>query len=263
MTEAAPAAKERFRWYRDPATIWSLGRVVPRAEYGDSAPPPGHVLLATNAGDGPRKAFKESETFIHNATHTDAELDDVANMDDIHEVCTLCGCVGVHTSVGTVLTTCLLLGQAPLLNLLRRRYAENTIYTFTSEMVVSINPYKTIPGLYDIDHFRREMGKHADDELHVAGTSDATSRAPPHLFTVAHRAHQDLIGGQNQSILMSGESGAGKTEASKYVLRYLVTSSAQHRLDDGVGERVEQSLIKSIPLLETFGNALTINNGAL
>lgn len=64
---------------------------------------------------------------------------------------------------------------------------------------------------------------------------------------------------------MSGESGAGKTEASKLVLRYLVATSAASRDQDAaaaaVGAKVEELLMQTIPLLESFGNAQTINNG--
>ena len=133
--------------------------------------------------------------------------------------------------------------QAPLLNLLKRRYGRDEVYTYTSEMIVSVNPYKRIEGLYNEEAFRTGM----EGSLHL----------PPHLFTVAQRAISALESGHNQSILMSGESGAGKTEASKFVMKYLVHANPE----SSVAETVANSLIQSIPLIETFGNARTIHNG--
>jgi len=153
------------------------------------------------------------------------------------------------TVVSSLVRCCRTHLQAPLLWLLSRRYANDNIYTFTSEMVVSINPYKNIEGLYNMSRFLEQST--SDEHL-----------PPPHLFTVAHRASLRLLQGESQSILMSGESGAGKTEASKHVLRFLVNASSAFRSDGGyVGVQVEQCLVGSIPLLETFGNARTVNNG--
>ncbi len=94
---------------------------------------------------------------------------------------------------------------------------------------------------------------------------------PPHLYTVAGRGYREMVRtGGCQSILMSGESGAGKTEACKLVVRYLICSEeVQSRSRKGVGSLgrgleharvVENAVVVSVPLLEAFGNARTINN---
>ena len=76
---------DRFRWYRHPEKIWALARVVPRKEYGDTpVPPKGSSVLEVEGGL--RSVFADADTHIHNLTHTNAELEDIANMDNIHEV---------------------------------------------------------------------------------------------------------------------------------------------------------------------------------
>ena len=147
------------------------------------------------------------------------------------------------------------LEEAPLLDLLRRRFHADKIYTFSSNMVVSVNPYKAIPGLYD--------------DLSMPPPVE-TAPQPPHLYTIAGRGYRDMVRtGASQSILMSGESGAGKTEATKLVVRYLITSQeVQARSRKGAGgglglehgRAIEEAVVRSVPLLEAFGNARTINN---
>jgi myosin heavy subunit len=147
------------------------------------------------------------------------------------------------------------LEEAPLLDLLRRRFRADKIYTFSSNMVVSVNPYKPIAGLYD--------------DLSAPPSTSAVP-PPPHLYTIAGRGYRDMLSsGNSQSILMSGESGAGKTEATKLVVRYLITSQeVQTRSRKGAGggrgaehaRVVEEAVVCSVPLLEAFGNARTINN---
>jgi myosin heavy subunit len=148
--------------------------------------------------------------------------------------------------------------EAPLLGLLRRRFNEDRIYTFASNMLLSINPYKPIPGLLDTM------------ELDVS-EGVVVKMPTPHVYTVASRSYADMLRTQRgQSVLMSGESGAGKTEASKLVVRYLVSSPAvlsRCKASMGYGgkgaqfsSQLEESVIRSVPLLEAFGNAQTVNN---
>ena len=109
------------------------------------------------------------------------------------------------------------LASGPLLDTLRRRYHEDKIYTWTGKILISINPYFTIPTLYDIPPVRSDIdnGKEA-------------FREDPHVFTVAERAYCDLLASKdnrNQSLIVSGESGAGKTEACKRVMNMLAEIS--------------------------------------
>jgi len=165
------------------------------------------------------------------------------------------------------------LHDAPLLDILRRRYAEDRIYSTTSDMIlVSVNPYKAIPDLYT--NPLRYFDVPADGEVL---TKDAMS---PHVFSVANRALYALInphaGGDitrkrftNQSIVVSGESGAGKTEASKQVMSFLVAANTElvKRVDFGtatsleeIASRIEVEVVGSNFVFEAFGNAKTVRN---
>ena len=166
------------------------------------------------------------------------------------------------------------LHAAPLLDILRRRYLEDKIYTTTSDMtLVSINPYKTIPGLYSnpLRFF----------DVPAPGEPMSKGAMPPHVFSVANGALYALINPlgsgeigrsrfNNQSIVVSGESGAGKTEASKHVMTFLVAANLElvKRLesDDAVvdlqdiASRIELEVVGSNFVFEAFGNAKTVRN---
>ncbi|KAJ8576171.1 hypothetical protein ON010_g3046 [Phytophthora cinnamomi] len=156
--------------------------------------------------------------------------------------------------------------EAPLLNVLRQRFERDEIYTFTADILLSINPYKSIPLLYDVVGFmkgREEAATATGD----GSTSD--SSAPPHLFSIAEKAYTGMKGvvpgsGTPQSIVISGESGAGKTEASKYIMKYLATASkhaaSTSTVAAGVHEQIEECVVLSNLILESFGNAKTSRN---
>jgi myosin-1 len=81
----------------------------------------------------------------------------------------------------------------------------------------------------------------------------------PHVFTIAEEAYRNLLSEKkNQSIIISGESGAGKTEASKQIMNYLAESSS--RKDSKDSDSVKARILESNPILESFGNAKTVRN---
>uniref|UniRef100_H2YRW8 Uncharacterized protein n=1 Tax=Ciona savignyi TaxID=51511 RepID=H2YRW8_CIOSA len=131
------------------------------------------------------------------------------------------------------------LNEAGILRNLLIRYNEDHIYTFTGSILVAVNPYQELP-LYDIDAIRKYTKRKLGE--------------PPHIFAIADNAYNNMLRSkQDQCVIVSGESGAGKTESTKLVLQYLAAISGQHSW-------IEQQILEANPILEAFGNAKTIRN---
>ncbi|GAM22908.1 hypothetical protein SAMD00019534_060830, partial [Acytostelium subglobosum LB1] len=133
--------------------------------------------------------------------------------------------------------------EVALNNNLQQRYKDELIYTSIGPVLVSCNPYKQL-GIYDKKYIDLYKGKH---EFEI----------PPHVYSVADKAYRALRSEhENQCIIISGESGAGKTEASKYIMQYIasITGSSKEV------ERIKNQILESNPLLEAFGNAKTLRN---
>jgi myosin heavy subunit len=123
------------------------------------------------------------------------------------------------------------LHEGAILHTLRLRYAHDAIYTNISSIVLSINPYKMLScyGPSQIALFRTMLAKaNADggppEAAPLSNGSAAVNNAPlpPHVYALADTAYSSLLrDGVSQAIIISGESGAGKTEATKLVLQYL------------------------------------------
>lgn len=134
------------------------------------------------------------------------------------------------------------LDENTIVQALRTRYNREKYYTYIGEILVAVNPCKPI-GLFD-------------EKQHEEYT-DLVSRTqrPPHLFWSADHAYRALCNtGRNQCILVSGESGAGKTESTKYMIRHLMKISPS---DD---TQLLDKIVQINPLLEAFGNASTVMN---
>ena len=160
----------------------------------------------------------------------------------------------------------------PLLSIFQQRYGKGDIYTYTGPILIAMNPFKRVP-LYtpQILEVYYNLGL-----LKAQGivTDDGGTPLPPHVYAIADAAYRDMMkvmmhgygqkdtasSSANHSILISGESGAGKTESTKIVLKYLTTvgnSTVGSQLVDG---SVMDKVLQSNPILEAFGNAKTIRN---
>ncbi|MBN3310566.1 MYH6 protein, partial [Amia calva] len=131
---------------------------------------------------------------------------------------------------------------------LKERYAAWMIYTYSGLFCVTVNPYKWLP-VYDSDVVNAYRGK-------------KRSEAPPHIFSISDNAYQYMLTDrENQSVLITGESGAGKTVNTKRVIQYFASIAAVggNKKDTGKGT-LEDQIIQANPALEAFGNAKTLRN---
>uniref|UniRef100_A0A4W5MCS2 Myosin motor domain-containing protein n=1 Tax=Hucho hucho TaxID=62062 RepID=A0A4W5MCS2_9TELE len=136
------------------------------------------------------------------------------------------------------------LNEASVLYNLKERYAAWMIYTYSGLFCATVNPYKWLP-VYDEEVVNAYRGK-------------KRMEAPPHIFSVSDNAFQFMmIDKENQSILITGESGAGKTVNTKRVIQYFATIAVSGAKKEG---SLEDQIIAANPLLESYGNAKTIRN---
>ncbi|KAK8467989.1 hypothetical protein PHAVU_007G195700 [Phaseolus vulgaris] len=137
------------------------------------------------------------------------------------------------------------LHEPGVLHNLKTRYMMNEIYTYTGNILIAINPFQSLSHLYDTNVMQRYKG---------AMTGDLT----PHVFAIAEAAYREMINEEkSNSILVSGESGAGKTETTKMLMQYLAFLGG-HTASEG--RTVEKQVLESNPVLEAFGNAKTVRN---
>ncbi|KAM4624399.1 myosin-7-like isoform 2-T2 [Polymixia lowei] len=135
---------------------------------------------------------------------------------------------------------------------LKERYAAWMIYTYSGLFCVTVNPYKWLP-VYNQEVVDAYRGK-------------KRSEAPPHIFSISDNAYQYMLSDrENQSILITGESGAGKTVNTKRVIQYFASIAAVPGAGkkDAASEKkgtLEDQIIQANPALEAFGNAKTIRN---
>ncbi|EGB09584.1 hypothetical protein AURANDRAFT_24242, partial [Aureococcus anophagefferens] len=168
------------------------------------------------------------------------------------------------------------LHEPAILEALKRRYDHKSIYTSVGSILLAVNPFKRVPNLYapeTLESYRRVGAARF-------ASPDSCAAPLPHVYGVADKAYRAMLrglvdaasgaasGAADQSILVSGESGAGKTESAKIIMRYLAIVSAARGLKDVTetarlepkAESVERHVLESNPLLESWGNARTLRN---
>uniref|UniRef100_A0A8B9Q6R1 Myosin VIIB n=1 Tax=Apteryx owenii TaxID=8824 RepID=A0A8B9Q6R1_APTOW len=132
------------------------------------------------------------------------------------------------------------LHEAGIVHNLLIRHQEHKIYTYTGSILVAVNPYQLLP-LYTVDQITLYCNKRIGE-------------LPPHVFAIADNCYFNMRRNKrDQCCVISGESGAGKTESTKLILQFLTAISGQHSW-------IEQQVLEANPILEAFGNAKTIRN---
>ncbi|XP_013183816.1 unconventional myosin-IXa isoform X2 [Amyelois transitella] len=136
------------------------------------------------------------------------------------------------------------LNEQTLLNNLRARFAAGYIYTYVGSILIALNPFKFYP-IYNPKYVKLYQNKRIGSTL------------PPHIFAVADAAYHSMLRERtNQCIVISGESGSGKTESTNFLLHHLTALSQK----GSHGSGVEQTILSAGPVLEAFGNAKTAHN---
>lgn len=132
------------------------------------------------------------------------------------------------------------LNEAGVVHNLLIRYQQHKIYTYTGSILVAVNPFQMLP-LYTLEQVQIYYSRHMGE-------------LPPHIFAIANSCYFNMKKNKrDQCCIISGESGAGKTETTKLILQFLATVSGQHSW-------IEQQVLEANPILEAFGNAKTIRN---
>ena len=150
----------------------------------------------------------------------------------------------------TDLTQVAVVDENACLDVLHRRFENGSIYTHCGPLLVAINPYERVDGLYAEEVLEQHL------QLMVSDSQD------PHVYGMAARAYQRMMAtGQNQAIVISGESGAGKTETAKFLLTYLARAAVGHI--SAIGEpntSLHTRVMGTNPIMESFGCAQTVRN---
>ncbi|KAL6426876.1 hypothetical protein ACFW04_009267 [Cataglyphis niger] len=143
------------------------------------------------------------------------------------------------------------LNDASVLHNLKQRYYAKLIYTYSGLFCVAINPYKRFP-VYTQRCAKLYRGKRRNE-------------VPPHIFAISDGAYVNMLtNSENQSMLITGESGAGKTENTKKVIAYFATVGASTKKEKEETDKkkgsLEDQVVQTNPVLEAFGNAKTVRN---
>ena len=143
------------------------------------------------------------------------------------------------------------LNDASVLFNLEQRYVERLIYTYSGLFCIAVNPYKRFP-IYTMRTVGVYRGKRRNE-------------VPPHIFAIAEGAYHSMcLKCKNQSVLITGESGAGKTENTKKVITYFAfvgsTAGKKPKAGDVKKASLEDQVVQTNPVLEAYGNAKTVRN---
>lgn len=168
------------------------------------------------------------------------------------------------------------LHEPAIMYCLQQRFFMDRIYTSTGPILLAVNPFKNLE-IYS----EKTVVQYRDAGASAKFNSDMVAKLPPHPFQIADNAYRDMVSNallnrsllrsnpygeaglvtQNQSILVSGESGAGKTETTKFIMRYLadITKDIKNPSRSS-SQSIENQVLQSNPILECFGNARTLRN---
>ncbi|KAG6610827.1 myosin-like protein [Phytophthora cinnamomi] len=164
------------------------------------------------------------------------------------------------------LTQLIELDETTILSALETRFSQHKIYTNTGAILLAVNPFQKIADVYSTDTLANYLlsFEARSSSLRNKGSDPM----PPHIYQVAGEAYKAMMLGLNgvmsdQSILVSGESGSGKTESTKFLMEYLAQAGANNLAASVAGKSpggIAAKVLQTNILLESFGNARTLRN---
>ncbi|KAJ3283673.1 Myosin type-2 heavy chain 1 [Rhizoclosmatium sp. JEL0117] len=129
---------------------------------------------------------------------------------------------------------------------LRNRFTAKQIYTYSGMVLIAMNPFEKLD-MYSSDVMKEFSGKKRDEVV-------------PHIYGIAEECYRAMLDGKNQSVVISGESGAGKTQSTRYIMQYLALADSLGKNGNLGSSTTEDAVLASNPILEAFGNAKTTRN---
>ncbi|KAF1915352.1 P-loop containing nucleoside triphosphate hydrolase protein [Ampelomyces quisqualis] len=218
-------------WQPDPTDGWVASELVEKKIEGDK------VKLVFQLENGEKKTVETTLSAIQ--TGNDPNLPPLMNP--------------AMLEASDDLTNLSHLNEPAVLQAIKLRYLQKEIYTYSGIVLIATNPFARVDSLYVPGMVQVYAGKQR-------------SYGAPHLFAIAEEAFADMLRDQkNQTIVVSGESGAGKTVSAKYIMRYFATRESP----DNPGRRrgkadsmseTEEQILATNPIMEAFGNAKTTRN---
>ncbi len=220
-------------WFPNQAEGFIPGELVSRKQLGD-----GKIALNFQLSDESKQTIESTEAALRK-THNES-LPPLMNPPMFE--------------AAEDLTNLSHLNEAAILQAIRLRYAQKEIYTYSGIVLIATNPFARVDSLYVPQMVQIYAGKQRASQA-------------PHLFAIAEEAYTDMLRDvKNQTVVVSGESGAGKTVSAKYIMRYFATRGAPGQQTkagkaraDAISETEEQILATN-PVMEAFGNAKTTRN---
>jgi myosin-5 len=242
-------------WFADEAEGWLCGEC--KTKRVDAA---GNVAMTFVLDDSEKTVeFKANMKDLQaNRFSTLPPLKNPPQLDGLDDLTQLSN---LHEPDGTAILRKLTL---VVLHNIKIRYAQKQIYTFSGIVLVALNPYQRL-NIYNMDVMRQYAGKKRSD-------------VQPHLFAIGEESYSNMVrDSKPQSIIVSGESGAGKTQSAKYIMRYFATvddldnkatTEAENEfginmhatVQHGGMSEIEEAVLATNPITEAFGNAKTTRN---
>ncbi|KAJ3132723.1 Myosin type-2 heavy chain 1 [Physocladia obscura] len=225
-------------YFKDVALGWTIGEAVCDAVVDDTC-----LILLFRVADAVLTTLREVKVPVIDIIDSRPGLPPLKNPDFMPNV------TSMQDNVDD-LSLLSYLHEPAILDIIKNRFTAQQIYTYSGMVLIAVNPFATVD-IYSSEVMFEYSGKKRDEVV-------------PHIYGIAEECYRAMLEGRNQSVIVSGESGAGKTQSTKYIMQYLAaveSISKPQRSNHAFGTKsIENAVLASNPILEAFGNAKTARN---